>query len=170
MSAWGGQTVTLAFHVNQVVGGLPTAALLDDVALGSTFPDVWSSLPALSGHPGDVLTTTLTCGNRGGAAADHVQLALNLPAGLTLESAEPAPAGLSPAPTWNLGSVAAKTQACSIRLALKIARTFKVPNQLTAQVHMTTNSTELETENNLLSVNLQMPYYFIYMPRVPKFD
>ena len=166
LSAWGGQTVTLSFRANQVTGNLPTWALLDDVALGSSYADVWSSLPAISGWPGSLVTTTLTCGNQGGAPASDVDIALTLPEGVSLVSAVPTPDSLLPTPTWHIGSVAAKTQACAIQLQLQLAPTLAVPGKLALQTNLTTSSSELETANNQTTADLTLPYSTLYLPQI----
>ena len=168
LSAWGGQTVTLSFRTNQVAGNPPTFAFLDDVALGSSYADVWSSLPVISGWPGSLVSTTLTCGNQGGAPASGVDIALTLPEGVSLDSAMPAPDSLLPTPTWHIGSVAAKTQGCAIQLQLKLASTLGAPTKLTLQTNLTTSSTELETANNQMNFDLVIPYYTFYLPQVSR--
>ncbi len=166
LSAWGGQTVTLSFRVNQVAGDLPTWAMLDDVALGSTYPDVWSALALHSGPPGAQVAATLSCGNQGGAPASDVDLALKLPEGISLVSASPAPDSLLPTPTWHIGSLPAKSQGCAIQLQLKFADNLRALDKLTAQASLTSSSNELETTNNQMNVDLVIPYYTIYLPRV----
>jgi TolB protein len=165
LSAWRGQTVTLEFRTHQVAGGMPVRALVDDVSLGSAYSDSWVSAFDTRGHPGDEVTYILNCGNRGGAIAYHSQMTVELPPDLTFVSAEPAPTSQTPVLTWDLGNLPAKNGACSVRLTTKIGPTVTIPKSLISQVKLTTDTNELELENNLKQV-VVLVASFNYLPTV----
>lgn len=167
LSAWRGQTVTLEFRTHQVAGGLPVWALVDDISLGSAYSDVWGSTSTTFGYPGDEVTYTLNCGNRGGAAANQTQMTVELPSDLTFVSAEPAPTSQTSVLTWDLGNLPPKSTACSVRLTVKIGSTVAIPKSLLSQVKLITTSAELVTENNLILARVIVPLN-VYLPKVTK--
>jgi len=170
MSPWKGQTVTLSFRANQVAGAKPTYALLDDVTLGSAHPDLWAFLPALQGRPGDTVQTTFTLGNRGAAPASGVQLTLQLPDGVRLVSAAPAPASPGSAPVWEMGDFPALSKPYSIQLILKIDPKVASPDKLTVLIILSTSSDELEIGNNQLITDLLIKQHRTFFPRLSIWD
>ena len=168
LSQWSGQEVTLVFRLHKAPWGLPTWALIDDVSLGSSYADVWVTSSSPSGHAGDQVTFAIACGNQGGAPATNAHLSVTLPAGLTFVSAEPMPTSQGATLTSDLGDLEPKTGACSIQLTAAIDPTVSIPQTLTADVEITSDSTELETENNVAHPAADVPYYKNYVPAAKK--
>jgi uncharacterized repeat protein (TIGR01451 family) len=169
MSKYSGQTVDVEFTIHQDAGGLPAWALIDDVTLGSAHPDLWVTSTNARGRPGDTVAFDVACGNRGGAPAANARLTFSLPAGLTLVSADPVPTSQSGSNlTWALGNLAPKSEGCAIHLTAQIAPAVKIPHTLAAAVKITTSSTELEVENNVIHPTVDVPRYLTYVPSVEK--
>ncbi|MFZ1266188.1 MAG: hypothetical protein WAU95_06975 [Anaerolineae bacterium] len=145
---WTGKTVTLSFNLHETAGRPCAWAYLDDVSLGSAYPDLWLSLagPA-STTPGATLIYTMTYGNRGGATAAGVTISDTLPAGLTFIRANPPPNAGTPALTWNLGNLAARSGPFTIMIEARVpptATTGSLINLATAA----TITPEIERDNN----------------------
>ncbi|MGB3060974.1 MAG: DUF11 domain-containing protein, partial [Anaerolineae bacterium] len=145
---WTGKTVTLSFNLHETAGRPCAWAYLDDVSLGSAYPDLWLSLagPA-STTPGATLIYTMTYGNRGGATAAGVTISDTLPAGLTFIRANPPPNAGTPALTWNLGNLAARSGPFTIMIEARVpptATTGSLINLATAA----TITPEIEQGNN----------------------
>jgi hypothetical protein len=105
VSPWVGQTVTLGFR--RVTASLPPTLALDDVSIGSAYPDVWvRALGEPAAWRGQTATLRLDYGNRSSLPAPDVALTWALPANLTLVAATPAPTGTAPL-RWELGTLAA---------------------------------------------------------------
>ena len=169
LTTWKGQAVTLKFNIHHKAGYLPVIALVDDVALGSAYPDLWVSSNNTRGLPGDQVTFNIGCGNHGGVAAPHAGLTISLPPGLTFVKAVPAPVDPTASTlTWGLGDLAPKSNACSVSLTATIDPAFRIPHTLTADVQITTSSTELEVDNNVVHPTADMPYYYTFVPSVKK--
>lgn len=168
VSAWRGQTVTLVFRVNQLAGEnkLPTWALIDDVSLGSTYPDLWVSPSSVIGTPGEEVTYTLACGNRGGVPANNVQIMAKLPPELTFVSAQPAPVSQSPLLTWNMGNLPAKSEGCSIRVTVRVDAAA-LSKKLVNQIEIRAEPPEIELENNFTEAIVIVPWH-IYLPATRK--
>ncbi len=165
LSEWSGQTVTLEFRLHKAAWGRSTWALFDDVTLGSAHADIWAAAPASSGRPGDIVTFSIACGNRGGAPAANAPLALPLPAGLTFVSAAPAPTHDL---TWDLGDLAAKSGTCAVQLTAQIDPSVTIPHDLAGSASITSDASELETANNQAPLVARVPYYLIYLPALNK--
>ncbi len=135
LSSWQGKQVTISFTRRLNAGDTPWL-LLDDISLGSTWPDLWLSLNgALAALPGETVTHTLSFGNRGGVTAPAV-VTLALPAEVTLVSAAPAPSGDGPY-TWDVGDVAAGGSG-TITLALAMDAGATKGQALTVQASVAT--------------------------------
>jgi hypothetical protein len=74
LSPWAGQSVTLTFSVQQAAGRPYAWAHLDEVSVGSTYPDVWVALQDAFGEPGSQVALEMRYGNRGAAPAEGVHL------------------------------------------------------------------------------------------------
>lgn len=119
VSAWAGETVTVRFAR---ATGYGSEAALDDVSLGSAYPDVWVRQ---HGQPvadrGETVVLRLDYGNRSGLSAPESVVTYALPAALALVAAEPAPTSTAPL-TWELGELAAEMQG-SIVLTATVSTT-----------------------------------------------
>jgi len=117
-----GKTVTLSFNLHETAGRPCAWAYLDDVSLGSAYPDLWLSLAGPPNTtPGATLIYTMTYGNRGGATAAGVTISDTLPAGLTFVRANPPPSAVTPALTWNLGNLAARSGPFTIMIEARVS-------------------------------------------------
>ncbi|MBU1879347.1 MAG: DUF11 domain-containing protein [Chloroflexi bacterium] len=107
MTPWAGQTITLTFNVHNEAGAPRTWAYLDEVSLGSAYPNLWVSKTSSTAPPGGgPVRYTLTYGNLGGVPAQTVRLTDTLPAGVTFVAASPAPTSTAPL-VWEVGDLAA---------------------------------------------------------------
>ncbi len=150
LSPWLSQTITLTFQARQVQGYPAVAVYLDEVSLGSSYPDTWVQLMGspVSAQPGQQVTLLLQYGNRGGALASGVGIDLTLPDGLTfLDASLPPSSTAGQALHWDVGDLPARGESGAITLTVEIdsAAPRAVDLEITAGI---TASRELETANN----------------------
>ncbi len=149
MTPWAGQPVDLILTVHQTAGHICTWGYLDEVSVGSSYPDVWvrkgGTAEAL---PGEAVVYTIAYGNRGGAPAGGVQVSDFLPAALTLVAADPPPGGSGQNLVWDVGTLAGASGPFQIVLTATVAPTATAGGDLTNAAGIATTSPELETGNN----------------------
>lgn len=107
-------------------------------------------------------------GNQGGAGASNVQITFTLPAGVTFVSASIPPASQSPARTWNVSNLAAKSGPSTITVTARVAADVPIPSTLNHSAGVQTSSTELETLNNTQPVATFIQPFLIYLPLVQR--
>lgn len=90
MSGWIGQEITLTFALSQTLTKM-NWAYLDQVSLGSTYPDLWVIQEDVTGLPGDQVVYSINYGNYGSVPASDVNIIEPLPEGLILDNASPSP-------------------------------------------------------------------------------
>ena len=135
-------------------------AYLDEVTLGSTYPDLWVGAYGTDAFPGEQAVHTVRYGNRGGAAASSVRISATLPSELFFVDATPPPTPgtltLLLTWEWDVGDVAAKSGPFTIVLTTTVAPTATMFSTLTSTVGIEALSPhrpsvflgELETANN----------------------
>ncbi len=150
LTPWAGQTITLTFNVHNEAGIPCTWAYLDEVTIGSAYPDLWiskSGAPAAA-LPGEPVVYTIAYGNQGGAAAHGVWITDTLPGELLFVSASPAPMSVTPTLAWDVGSVPARSGPFTIIVTATVAPTVTPFRYYTNTVRIHTPATELEQANN----------------------
>jgi uncharacterized repeat protein (TIGR01451 family) len=149
LQPWAGQTVTLTFTLHQVAGQQPPWACLDEVTVGSAYPDTWVSQSGLgAASPGQKIVDVITHGNRGGVDASNGQVTLQLPPGLTFVSADPPPSQMPPNLAWDVGDLAAHGDPHTISTTLQVLPSVPAATTLTATAAITSETAELEQANN----------------------
>jgi hypothetical protein len=104
LQPWAGETVTL--RLVREAGANPPDVALDDVSVGSAYPDVWvSAVGQPVARRGATATLRLAYGNRSSLEAPETVVTYALPAALTLVEATPAPASTGPL-RWELATLA----------------------------------------------------------------
>lgn len=149
LSPWAGRSVTLRFKLIEVAGGSQAWATIDEVTVGAAHPDIWVSQPAWQAAlPGRTFETTLAYGNRGGVAASDGQVTLQLPAELSLVSADPPPTATTPTLRWEVGALPAQSGPQTIRVTLQMAATAAGGTTIATAASISSSSAELEQANN----------------------
>lgn len=149
LTPWLGQTITLTFQLNQAINAPRTSALLDEVTIGSTHPDLWLRVTGNSSAlPGEPLVYTFSYGNQGDAAATSTTISHTLPAELTFLSASLPPISTSPL-VWDVGNLPAKSGPFTIVVTATVSPSADPFTDLTLPVSIATGSAELETANNI---------------------
>jgi uncharacterized repeat protein (TIGR01451 family) len=166
LSAWAGQTITLTANVQQAANRLCTWGYLDEVTIGSAYPDLWiSKSGGAAGLPGSNVIYHIAYGNRGGAAAAAVTVTDLVPAELVYLAADPPPASTSPL-TWNIGPVPALGGPYEIVLTATVQPGAAMWSTCTNTVSIATSTTEPETTNNsaqaatLIAARVYLPIVF----------
>lgn len=149
LSPWAGQTIAVRFTARRTTAGVDaTAAIIDEVTVGSAHPDLWINAVSGAALPGRQFQLDLSYGNRGGVAASVANVTLQLPPGLTFVSAAPPPSATAPILRWNLGTAAAQSGPQSIRVTVLVAASASPGSTLTATASIASDTTELELANN----------------------
>ncbi|MCI0576533.1 MAG: hypothetical protein L0332_06220 [Chloroflexi bacterium] len=165
LSSWSGQSVTLTFRLEQAANAPLAWAYLDEVSLGSTYPDLWVQGANAAALPGEQVTFLLTYGNRGGAAAGGTLITGTLPAGLTFVSASPPPVATSPNLVWNVGNLPAGSGPLTIAVTVMVNASVPPFTNLTIPFTIGQAGPELETANNSVAV-IVFASRRIYLPLI----
>jgi uncharacterized repeat protein (TIGR01451 family) len=168
LTPWAGQAATLGLAVNQIAGLQPVELALDEVTMGSAYPDLWVTksgpLGVQAGMPVDFV---LRYGNRGGAPAGAVALTDTLPAGLTFVWADPPPSTTEPFLTWQVGDLPARSGPFTIVLHALAAPGLAPGTTLVNALQIESASEELETLNNQAQAEIWIGYP-IFVPLVTR--
>lgn len=162
LSDWLGQTVTLTFKLDQAQAAPVAWLYLDQVTLGSTYPDVWVVGDYVNALPGEEARLTLTYSNRGGAAAVGVQLTYTLPANVSFVSANIPPITTSP-PVWNLGDLPAKGESAVLELVVAVSPDAPSFADLLGTAVIGASTPELELVNNSAQTVIRTERH-LYLP------
>jgi hypothetical protein len=164
LSAWRGEQITITFGVQNAADNAPSIVYLDEVTIGSTYPDLWINQSGpTAAIPGTQFVQNITCGNHSGALAAHGQVSLQLPAGLSFVSAEPPPSATTPGLQWNVGDVAGRGAPQTIRVTLRVAASAARRTTLTTTAAIASDTAELEQANN----TAQSTTFVGYLTRLP---
>jgi Tol biopolymer transport system component len=169
LTPWAGQMVTLTFSVHEVAD-YPTAwAYLDEITLGSAYPDPWVRKDSLTDAaiPDEHVVFALTYGNRGGAPSDSVQITDELPPEISFKAASPPPTATTPSLVWDAGDLPAGSGPFAILVTATMSSTAPMWSSLTNTVTIETTSPELETANNVSQAQVFVGRQ-VYLPLVMK--
>jgi len=168
LQPWAGQTVTVTFTLHQVAGDQPPWACLDEVTVGSAYPDLWVHQSDLStAPPGRQIVDAVTYGNRGGVGASNGQVTLELPPELTFVSADPPPSQLPPSLGWGVGDLAAHSSPHTILVTLQVTPSVALGTNVTATAAITTETPELEQANNAAPLSVEIGHR-AYLPLIAR--
>ena len=161
---WLGKTVTVMFDLQNAADNSPTMIYLDEVTLGSTFPDIWLRLSGRpAAPPGQQADYTILYGNRGGVAAGNTRVTLQLPPELVFVSANPPPFAPSPVLRWDVGDMAGQSGRQTIQLTLRVASSATTGTTVTSTASIASDTAELEQDNNT-SQGMTFIGYQTYLP------
>ncbi|MEW6649704.1 MAG: hypothetical protein AB1453_05885 [Chloroflexota bacterium] len=166
MSAWRGKTVTITFSLNMIAGAPLPVAYLDEVSLGSAYPDVWVSTDPAAPVTfyGKDLPLDLVYGNRG-ASAESVRLTFQLPERVELISVAGNPQRSGSLLTWELGSLSQGSPEQRLRLVLRVSNRAVVLDRFDCTAAIATSTPELETPNNTAVLPILIRTYN-YLPLI----
>jgi hypothetical protein len=149
LASWAGRNVTLSFRVVEAAGGSHAWAYVDEVTVGSAYPDTWVNLPyRQAARPGQQSVLALSYGNRGGGSAANGQVTLQLPAELAFVSADPPPAATTPVLRWDAGVLAGHSPAQTLLVTLRVAASALPGATLPAMARIGSDTPEAEQANN----------------------
>ena len=150
LSPWSGQTVTLRFDVQQVAGYPQVWVNVDEITLGSAYPDLWveTTAPWLGVQPGDTITLDLQYGNQGGMDATDAVLTLSLPAELEFLDASIPPNSTDPILSWDLGLMVGMSGDNEITITVRVKDDVPLGTLVDVSGEITTITAEIDTGNN----------------------
>ncbi|MBX3057565.1 MAG: PD40 domain-containing protein [Anaerolineae bacterium] len=147
MTPWVGQTISVSFTLEQAAGEPLAWAYLDEVSVGSTYPDSDVHVGEGNAAPGQEVVQTIAYSNRGGAAASGITITYTLPAGMTYLSASIPPASTNPL-VWHLPDLPAKSAPFEILVTARVNANTPAFTTLTSTAVISTTDPELELLNN----------------------
>ena len=165
MSPWLGQTVTIKFSVLQEADEPYSWTYLDEVTIGSSYPDIWVLYSDEIGLPNELVSFDIGYGNRGGALAEGVQIMVVLPPELAFVEAFPAPTAVSPTLVWDIGDLSAKSNPFSITVTSRLSPSSILFDVISTTASIDLSNSELEKLNNLAEGTLLVSSK-IYLPVV----
>jgi Tol biopolymer transport system component len=168
MSPWAGETVTVTFQLNQQIGDPYVQLALDDISLGSAYPDAWVEIESdmTNALRNDSVDFHITYGNQSSIGVQNAKVTVTLPARLSFINANIPPVSTSPL-VWNLGDLPAFSQGQPIIITATVASTATAFETLTTQASIGTASAELQTVNNQSFHDLFIGT-FVYLPIINK--
>lgn len=159
MSPWAGQTVTVNFRLTQVSGDPRVQAAIDDVTMGSAYPDTWvrASGPG-SALPGETVSLTLRYGNNGRVPSTAAELALTWPDALTFVSANVTPTVGANTLTWDVGDLATEAAPATIVVTATVDAAIPFWQTINLPVSLNAATTEVEQQNNQAIISILIAY------------
>jgi TolB protein len=149
LESWKGESADLVFSIHQSAGDPACGVVLDEVTLGSAYPDLWASLSApVNVHPGEMIAYQIQAGNRGGAPAGDTVLSLTLPPEMTFISADLEPTSVGEAVVWDLVILGGKSEPINITVTARLEDITADSFYLTSSVTISSNTSEMEMNNN----------------------
>jgi Tol biopolymer transport system component len=165
LSAWAGETVSITFRLNQVVNEPWVWAYLDEVTLGSAYPDLWVQINDSISSPGEQVALNLTYGNRSGTNSDNNVLTYTLPAEISFVSASVQPTAVNNSTlTWNLSTLPGQSSPFTIVVTGIVAPNTGTGTYLTSTAEIRTTA-EIETFNNTAQGSTYIGR-FLYIPSI----
>ena len=157
---WQGQAITLTFRVHNVAGLAGAQALVDEVNIGSSQPDLWVEVHNDTDFamPGETVVSQITYANQGGASTSGTVITFTLPAELDFVSASVPPTVTPAGLVWNVVGLVGGGGTFEIDVTATVANTATPFNLYESQAHIAAGVVdhELEMLNNQASVRLQV--------------
>jgi uncharacterized repeat protein (TIGR01451 family) len=148
VEAWAGETITISLVARQAAGEPLLRVNLDDISLGSAYPNLWLSSVNAAAMPGQEVVYKIFFGNSGGVIATDVEISHTLPTEMTFASASLPPTQTTPSLIWQLGDLLAHSEMMSLVITATVSATAVPFSSLTAPLHISSASPEMELENN----------------------
>ncbi len=165
MSAWAGQAVTLTTSLAQPANYPDAWAYVDEVVLGSVYPDPWVKLDggALLALPGDQFNYQINYGNHGMIDSPGTIITMTLPAGLSIVDSSIQPVIVGSQLIWDLGTLPPDSLPATISIVVVVDADAPVGSTISTLVDVSTSSVELETLNNSAQLETLLAARF-YIP------
>ena len=149
VSAWRGQTVTVTLATRQPAGLARGWVYLDEVTLGSAYPDLWiQGCKPLFVGPDQEFSCAIALGNRSDIDAANGILTMTLPAELEQVTFNPAPTTMVPHPTWELGSLSADGSPITVIMTATVVHDAPLFAKLPVEFSLSSQTPEQERWNN----------------------
>jgi len=164
LSPWASHTIALTFNVHHAANDFSPRTYLDEITLGSAYPDLWvSKSGGMAALPGEQVAYTIAYGNRGGVAASGVRITDTLSTGLSFVDANPPPVTTSTPLVWEVGDLLAQSGLSTIVVTATVASVVTLGSTLTNTVAIGAIAPEIETINNTTQAATFIGYR-IYLP------
>ncbi|MBN1537615.1 MAG: PD40 domain-containing protein [Anaerolineales bacterium] len=166
MSAWRGQNITITFQLHEDENTIPAWVYLDEVSLGSIYPDVWIEMNSPSdAYREDTIVYSIIYGNRGSVTANDVVISATLPSELQNIQYSDSPISPTEPFIWDLGDLPAESGPFTIMITATVSDDAEYFQVLTSTAQVTT-SPELEHLNNYSQNELFIHGIEYYLPMI----
>ncbi len=147
--------MTVEFRLTQVSGDPRVQAAIDDVTLGSAYPDTWvrGTGPG-SALPGETVVLTLEYGNNGRVPSTAAELVLTWPDALTFVTASVTPTVTADTLTWDVGDLAAEAAPVTIVVTATVDAATPLWETIEMPVSLSATTTEVEQQNNQAVISI----------------
>lgn len=154
LQPWIGQTVTVSFKLKQEADDPFIQLFLDDITLGSSYPDVKLDIAgAGNALPAEEVVYTISYENQGGVNANGGLITVTLPDELAFAYAGTPPISTSPL-IWDIGDLPAFSEGGAITFTTTVTTLANPLETVTVQADITTASPEMEVANNQATLDL----------------
>ncbi len=157
MAPWTGGLVTVIFELEQTVGESGIWSYVDEVHLGSAYPDSWLDVkdqgPAF---PGGDLDLQIHYGNNSSVEAIGTEVELTLPAGLTFVESTPEPTSQNGTIVWDIGTLFHSAGDKTVVVKTEVSGSLTGDELLPVLAVLDTATTELETINNTSEISIAL--------------
>ena len=153
MTPWQGQTVDVTFHFHQESGDVLSGVIVDEISLGSSYPDIWSQLISSIEHgvPNELFELTVVYGNQSSLPVVDGSIAVNLPPNVEFQSSNIAPTSIDPL-IWDVGDLPSNSNSSPIVITVKIDQDAPFFNTLEISSEIYSNNQELQTNNKITTL------------------
>lgn len=168
LGAWTGETITLTLQTHQEAGGYPVWAFVDEVSLGTIYPDIWLSAPQnrIVVRPGEVFTTTLSYGNQGSVSAHEIALEMDLPEGLEFVASSQPPVQTGQTVSFDLGDLPSRSAPGELTVSFQSDEDLPY-GTLVLPIAINTTDQELEAINNSTTLEILVDnHVYLYLPTI----
>lgn len=134
---------------------------LDEITIGSAYPDLWINKTSPTVVPGEQVAYTIVYGNQGSIPANETRITDTLPTELSFVDAKPSPIisnTLLLAWVWNIGDVSPESEPFTIIVTVTVAPTVPMLSSFTNTVGIAASTPELEKANNVAQATTFVGY------------
>jgi hypothetical protein len=155
MSPWAGQTVTINFQLTQTSGDPRVQAAIDDVTLGSAYPDAWVSGngPGVA-LPGETVIYHIEYGNHGRIATANGEVMAAWPEYLTFVSANITPTLGADTLTWSFEELGTEYGPVKLVLTATVDASAPFGENINLPISIHSATSEVELINNQIVIPL----------------
>ncbi len=154
--------VELLFRVVKDSADPPLSVFVDDISIGSAYPELWVDMQA---HPqsainGDIVTLNLDYGNRGGISAVDSQLVLTLNPDMVYQSSNPPGVKNGNQVSWDLATLPGRSGKQTLEVKTLVTGTPPQPRPVSVVISSDTDEANLNNNQDQDFIRVKREIYF----------